>query len=178
MGAFALVMAFIQVTGTTLASEWTEREFAKFRILPKTTTVDRSDEVLIGLEIDLEPGWQFYSENPGEFGVAPECDWTASHNLAEASIYWPKPTRYLYSTDPLVTTLGYKGLTLLPVVLEPEQASEELTVRLDLEYAVCAEICIFDAVDLQLTLPAGRGETTRHGERLEQALADAQAADR
>ncbi len=43
-------------------------------------------------------------------------------------------------------------------------------------HAVCTEVCIFDTVDLRLTLPAGRGKTTRHGERLEQAPADALAA--
>lgn len=177
MGAFALVMAFIQVTGTTLASEWTEREFAKFRILTNATTIDTSGQALIGLEIDLEPGWQFYSEEPGEFGVAPEFDWTASHNLAEASIFWPKPTQYLYSTDPLVTTLGYKGSVLLPVVLGLETDNEDLKIRLDLDYAVCAEVCIFDTVNLGLTLPAGWGERTRHSERLERALAESQASN-
>jgi len=46
-------------------------------------------------------------------------------------------------------------------------------VRMDLEYAVCDEICIFDAVGLRLTLPAGQGAATRHSERLRQALAEA-----
>lgn len=173
MSVFALVFASFQWTDAAVGSEWTQREFAKFRLLPSTTTVDTSSEVLIGLEIDLDPGWQFYSESPGEFGVAPTLDWTASRNLATASVYWPEPTEYLYSTDPPVRTLGYKGFLLVPVVLVPEQVSEEFDIRLVLEYAICDEFCIIDTVGLRLTLPAGRGKTTRHSERLQQTLADA-----
>ena len=127
------------------------------------------------MEVDLEPGWQFYSENPGEFGVAPIFDWSASRNLAEATIMWPKAKRFVYSADPPVVTLGYQDWLLLPVVLEVGELGEDLTIRLDLEYAVCEEICIVDSVDLRLRLPAGRGAATRHGERLRQALADAKA---
>lgn len=175
MGAFGLLVVLIQVTGASVASDWVEREFAKFRFLANTTTTGTSGEVLIGLEIDLEPGWQFYSEAPGEFGVAPVFDWAASRNLAEASIYWPEASQFLYSADPPVSTLGYKGSLLLPVVLQVKTLGDDLSLRLDLEYAVCEEICIFDAVGLRVTLPAGRGEATGHSERLEQALAGAKA---
>lgn len=145
------------------------------RVAARLATTGTSEEVLIGLEIDLEPGWQFYSESPGEFGAAPVFDWTASRNLAKASIFWPEATQFLYSVDPPVSTLGYKGSVLLPVVLEVGKLDDDLHVRLDLEYAVCDEICIFDTVGLRLTLPAGRSEATRHSTRLQRALTDAKA---
>lgn len=173
-GAVALVLS----TAWALAADWTERENVKFRLLAETTAIGGSGEALIGLEVALAPDWQFYHEAPGEFGVAPEFDWAASRNLAAASLHWPEPSRFLYSTDPLVTTLGYKDRLLLPVVLEAKSAGEDLKLRLDLTYAVCAEICLFDEVDLGLTLRAGSGEATRHGARLQEALADALAAAR
>jgi len=173
LGAFVFILASLQLTAAAIPSEWTQREFAKFRLLPNWTAVGGLDEVLIGLEVDLEPGWQFYSMNPGEFGVAPKFDWTKSHNLANVSIHWPKPTRYRYSIDPPASTLGYKGSLLLPVVLEPETVEEDLEVRLALEYAVCDEFCIIDTVGLRLRLPVGRSATTRHSARLQRALQEA-----
>ena len=175
MGAMALVVAFFQVTGTTVASEWTEREFASFRLLPGTTAVEASRDLLVGLEVALAPGWQFYSETPGEYGVAPIVDWSASHNLAEASLHWPAPTAYAYSGDPTIRTLGYKGSLLLPVAVVADRAGEAFELRLALEYAVCEEFCIVDTVELHLDLPPGRAVATPHAARLRQALAAAKA---
>ena len=169
VGTVALILSTVGV----LAAEWIERENVKFRLLAETTATDGSGEALIGLEVALAPGWQFYHEAPGEFGVAPEFDWAASENLAAAALHWPEPSRFLYSTDPLVTTLGYKDRLLLPVFLETGSAGEDLRLRLDLKYAVCAEICLFDEVSLEMTLPAGAGKATRHGARLREALAGA-----
>lgn len=176
MAAIALVVAFLQLANAAVGAEWTEREFAKFRLLSSTTAVGISSEILIGLEIDLEPGWQFYSEDPGEFGVAPTLDWTASRNLANTSVYWPTPTEYIYSTEPPIKTLGYKGSLLVPVVLELVQVSEAFDVRLALEYATCDEFCVIDTVELRLAVPLGRVQVSHHGERLQQALAEARAS--
>jgi suppressor for copper-sensitivity B len=170
-----LLLALLHRPEAAAGSEWTEREFASFRLLQGTTAVEASRDLLVGLEVELAPGWQFYSENPGEFGVAPQFDWSASRNLAEASLHWPAPTAYLYSSDPPISTLGYKGSLLLPVALVAERAGEALELRLALEYAVCEEFCIVDTVELHLALPPGRAVATRHHARLRQALAAARA---
>jgi len=171
-----LLLALLHRPEAVAGSEWTEREFASFRLLPGTTAVEASRNLLIGLEVELAPGWQFYSEAPGEYGVAPHFDWSASRNLVEATLHWPAPTAYVYSSDPPISTLGYKGSLLLPVALVAERAGEAFELRLALEYAVCEEFCIVDTVELRLALPPGRAEATRHHARLEQALGQALAA--
>lgn len=173
-----LLLAVVQRPEAAVGSEWKERAFARFRLLPGTTAVEASRDLLLGLEIELAPGWQFYSENPGEYGVAPHFDWSASRNLAEAAIHWPAPTAYVYSSDPPISTLGYKGALLLPLALVAERAGEALDLRLALDYAVCEEFCIVDSVELRLTLPPGRAQATRHAARLRQALAAALASAR
>src|SRR5690606_14977149 len=37
---------------------------------------------VIGIEIDLAPGWYTYWRMPGEAGIAPVLDWSGSSNLA------------------------------------------------------------------------------------------------
>ena len=170
-----LLLALLQRPEAAAASEWTEREFASFRLLPGTTAVEASRDLLVGLEVVLAPGWQFYSETPGEYGVAPIFDWSASRNLAEASLHWPAPTAYAYSGDPTIRTLGYKDSLLLPVAMVADRANQAFEFRLALEYAVCEEFCIVDTVELHLDLPPGRAEATRHAARLRQALAAAKS---
>ena len=59
--------------------------------------------------------------------------------------------------------------------METKSLNEDLNVRLNLEYAVCNDICVIDTVILNLLLPAGEGKATSHSLRLEQALASATA---
>jgi suppressor for copper-sensitivity B len=157
----ALAIATAGLTDRAIATEWTEREFARFRLLAETTATAGRRQVLIGLE--------------GDFGVAPVFDWAASRNLARALVHWPEPRRVVYSTDPPVSLMGYKQALLLPIVLATESADQDAVIRLSLDYALCEDICIVDSVNLSLALPAGAGETTRHGPRLRKALADAKA---
>ncbi len=178
LGLCAVLLACLAMMDTAEAAGWTEQEFARFRLLPGATAAGDAGEILIGLEVELQPGWQFYSEDPGPYGVAPVFDWSASRNLARAAIHWPAPTRYVYSSDPPIDTLGYKDALLLPVLLEPRAAGEALQVRLSLEYAVCEAYCVIESVELRLALPAGRGEATPHAGRLEEALAQAATESR
>ena len=170
--AVMLLLALIRTTGEGLADDWAEQEFAKFRLLGSSTAMDRSGAALIGLEVKLESGWQFYYESPGEFAVPPEFDWSASRNLASAVVEWPRPAEYHYGETPAISTLGYKDAVLLPIEVEALAADRDLEVHLNLSYAVCEEICVADQVALRLIVPAGPGHPTPHGLRLERALAD------
>lgn len=174
----ALAVVAVCLTHRASATEWTERDFAQFRLLTETTgTAGRSD-VLIGLEVDLDEGWIFSSRTPGDFGVAPVFDWSASRNLARATIHWPEPRRVVYSKNPPVSLLGYKDALLLPIVLTAEFDGQDVDIRLLLDYALCHDYCIVDTVDLGLVLPAGEGETTLHALQLRKALAEAKSEAR
>lgn len=92
-----------------------------------------------GLQVRLAPGWKFYWRNPGEGGVPPRFDWSASRNLAAAAVAWPAPRRITIGTADLH---GYTGEVVLPVALTPERSGEAIAVNLLLEYGICKDICI------------------------------------
>lgn len=103
-----------------------------------------------GLRMVLAPGWKTYWRAPGEGGLAPEFDWSASRNLADVSVEWPRPGVF----DSFgVRTLGYADEVVLPLVLTPEDASAPVQLALDLHYGVCDEICVPEHVSLLLDLP-------------------------
>lgn len=165
-----LIFICLSISFSALAADWVERPFSKFRLWPSTTAIDASTEIVVGLKVKLEPGWQFYGKDPGKYGIAPKFDWSASTNLSSATIYWPQPTRHVYSVSPPVSTLGYKDSVLLPIVIEPANANEDVVLHSVLQYAICADYCVKDTVDIHLTLPSGDGKPTPHSVHLRQVL--------
>jgi DsbC/DsbD-like thiol-disulfide interchange protein len=109
---------------------------------------------VIGLEIALDPGWKTYWRAPGDGGLPPEIDWSASRNLASASVEWPAPVAFeSFGT----TTLGYGGTVVLPVRVVPRDPAEPMALRLRLALGICAEICIPVEASLALDLAPGAG---------------------
>jgi DsbC/DsbD-like thiol-disulfide interchange protein len=94
---------------------------------------------LAAVEIRLAPGWHTYWRVPGEAGIPPRFDWTASSNLADVSYQWPRPQ--IFDSFGL-RTFGYAEELVLPVVLTPTDAGQPMQLALDIAFGVCADICI------------------------------------
>jgi DsbC/DsbD-like thiol-disulfide interchange protein len=90
-----------------------------------------------GVLVELQPGWKTYWRMPGEAGIPPEFTWTTSAP-AKVTVAFPAPRRY---ADQSGETVGYEEVALFPVTVTPEQVGE-LTLSLDLFFAVCKDICI------------------------------------
>ena len=105
-----------------------------------------------GLAISLAPGWKTYWRQPGEAGIPPVFDWSASENLASAEVVWPAPE--LFESFGLAT-LGYAGEVVLPLRLTAADPERAMRVRLTLDYGLCAEICVPARAELALDLAPG-----------------------
>jgi DsbC/DsbD-like thiol-disulfide interchange protein len=105
-----------------------------------------------GVQIDLAEGWKTYWRMPGEAGIAPEFDWSGSHNVADVVVRWPAPGRY---HDASGETIGYAHRVVFPLSVLPENASEPVELALELSYAVCKDICVPARVELSQQLTHG-----------------------
>jgi len=106
---------------------------------------------ILGVELELPPGWKTYWRYPGEAGgVAPSFDWSKSQNLESAEVLYPAPHRL---TDAAGETIGYKGSVTFPVRLKAKDPTKPIDVHLAIDYGVCKEICIPAQAELSLTLP-------------------------
>lgn len=130
------------------------------------TATNGTPEILAAIEIEMKPGWQFYYRTPGEYGVAPIFDWLRSENVDSVTVHWPVPTRYTYSTVPLISTLGYKDAFMLPITIAAKNPNARAELRLRLEYATCNEFCIIDTVELVLDIPNGIADETPDKKRI------------
>ncbi len=107
---------------------------------------------MAALLVELAPGWKTYWRNPGEAGVPPEFDWSASTNLAAAEISWPAPKVFEAFG---MTTIGYSDRMLLPIKVTPSDPTKPIGLRLTLFYGVCEEVCLPATAELSLAIAPG-----------------------
>lgn len=148
------------------ASGWMESAQSRVRLLAARSALDGADSLLLGLQIQLDPGWKTYWRAVGEAGLPPRFDWSGSRNLDGVEALWPAPL-------PVDSTgsWGYADEVVLPLRVRPVDAYAPLHLQLDLDYAVCREICVPLSAKLALDLPAGHGEPTLFAPLIERYLA-------
>jgi DsbC/DsbD-like thiol-disulfide interchange protein len=95
------------------------------------------DGWMTGVRVELDEGWKTYWRMPGESGLPPEFAWTTSVP-ADVQLRYPAPGRF---ADASGETVGYKHEVVFPVAVKAGDALN-VSVDLDLFFAVCKEVCI------------------------------------
>ncbi len=150
---------------TALTTQWLDHEQARVRLLAAGDG-QSADELRLGLQFSLEPGWKIYWRTPGEAGIPPVLDWSGSDNLSSAEMRWPAPRRFtLFGLD----TFGYSGEVVLPIQARAEQAGQPVRLQAQLSYLICSDICIPHDGMLELNLPAGGISPSAEGFLISQA---------
>lgn len=106
--------------------------------------------------------------NSDQVSYPATVDWQGSRNLAEARLLWPAPHRFqLFGLE----TFGYSDSVLLPELVRPEKPGEPMSLRANLRYLVCDEICIPYEAALSLDLPAGPAAPAPEALLIDRAIA-------
>ena len=90
-----------------------------------------------------------YWRHPGDAGVPPRFDFTASTNVTDVTVMWPAPQRF---SDGGTHLIVYKGSIVLPLRVVPENPAKPVTLRLKLEYGICENLCILAEAKSELLL--------------------------
>jgi thiol:disulfide interchange protein DsbD len=111
----------------------------------------------VAIRQDIQKGWHTYWRNPGDSGEATSAKWTLPSGWSVGDWVWPAPQRL--PLGPLMN-YGYTGQVLLPVSLNvPASAAPgtSATLKADVTFLVCADICVPEEAKLQLTVPVVAG---------------------
>lgn len=100
---------------------------------------------IAGLDLSMEDGWKTYWRSPGETGVPPVFDWSGSRNLRSVEVLWPTPE--LFESFGM-QTVGYSHFVVLPLVLEPEDATQPIELKLKATLGVCSDLCVVEEFSL------------------------------
>ncbi len=142
------------------AGPWAENDQAAVRLIASGAATGESGEVQLGLHFKLSDGWKIYWRSPGDAGFPPTTDWAASSNLAEAMQSWPVPHRFsLFGLE----TFGYGDEVVFPINARLERIGERLSLRGQVNYLVCDEICIPHNQEVSLDLAAGPDSRSPEG---------------
>jgi DsbC/DsbD-like thiol-disulfide interchange protein len=118
-------------------SPWQRDQHSAIRLLAGS----RSGAVLLGgIAIQLQPGWKTYWRTPGDSGVPPRFDFSKSENIEAVTVLWPAPTKFDDGAGG--HSLGYHNQIVLPLRIVPKNADKPVTLRADVNYAVCEKLCI------------------------------------
>ncbi len=153
----ALSVGLIMCTGSAraAATNWVgDSRRAVVRLITATDNIAADSTLEAGLEFRFAKGWHGYWRTPGDAGIPPTVDWSASENISGAEISWPAPHRLVI--DELQNSV-YENDVVLPVKLHLKQAHTAVRVKASIEYAACSEICVPLQAELALPLPTGAG---------------------
>src|SRR6476660_2189398 len=119
------------------ASPWQSDVHSAVRLLAGS----RSGAVLLGgIAVQLQPGWKTYWRTPGDSGVPPRFDFSKSDNVEAVTVLWPAPMKFDDGGGGI--SLGYQNQVVLPLRIVPKSTDKPVTLRADINYAVCEKLCI------------------------------------
>jgi DsbC/DsbD-like thiol-disulfide interchange protein len=128
------------------ASPWQKGTHAAVRLLAGS----RSGPVLLGgIAVQLDPGWKTYWRTSGDSGVPPRFDFSKSENIEAVTVLWPAPTKFDDGAGGF--SLGYHDQVVLPLRIVPKSNDKPVTLRAEINYAVCGKICIPVEASTELT---------------------------
>lgn len=116
------------------------------RVIPGWTLPDGRQ--MAALELVLDPGWKTYWRSPGDAGIPPQFDWSASRNLSNVQVTWPTPKVFHQNG---MRSIGYTDRVIVPLTISARKAGKPVRLRGDMILGVCADVCMphrlkFDAM--------------------------------
>jgi len=128
------------------ASPWQKGMHAAVRLLAGS----RSGPVLLGgIAVQLDPGWKTYWRTSGDSGVPPRFDFSKSDNVEAVTVLWPAPAKFDDGAGGF--SLGYHDQVVLPLRIVLKSNDKPVTLRANINYAVCEKICIPVEASTELT---------------------------
>ena len=154
--------------GKSIESSWEGIYEAKIRLVSPLSNTNSSNEIIVGLEYDLEANWKTYWKSPGAGGFPQELNFSDSTNVKAIEILWPTPKAFLILG---LRSLGYDNSVVFPIKIEIIDKFKPVELNLKIHFLVCNDICIPVDANLKLFIPNGEiAELTEHANKVEKYI--------
>ena len=156
-----LIIALALLAIVPFAQAATSQPFAGERLRATLLTAEDAvapdaSTISAGLRIELRDDWKTYWRTPGDVGLAPTIDWSASENVADATMLFPAPTRFRAFG---IENFGYKDEVVLPIEIALRDTGEPVRLEGEINVLVCETICVPEAFSLSLDLAVSADAT-------------------
>lgn len=156
----AVLAAIASPAAAADASAWDGGPRAAMRLIAGAAPKDASGILRAGIEIRLGPGWKTYWRYAGDSGVPPRFRFDRSENVADVAVLFPAPHGFSEEGD---ESIGYKDDVIFPLHVTPRDAGKPVTLRVDLDYAICLNVCVPVTAKAELALPGSGKEDAALG---------------
>jgi suppressor for copper-sensitivity B len=163
---YTFFFSIVSSYSAAISSDWSVSETSKLRLISPYSQND-TQNLLIGLEYEMEPGWKTYWKSPGDGGFAQSLSWENSTNVKNINILWPTPIEFEILG---LTSLGYQNDVIFPLEIELEDELKNTYLNLHVNFLICKEVCIPGDATLFLEIPSGEKKLTDNYFNLEKAL--------
>ncbi|MCF6215999.1 MAG: hypothetical protein L3J58_07485 [Emcibacter sp.] len=137
------------VFANNISSSWIIDQYTKSRLFVGGYDKEKK-HLYLGWQISLKDGWKTYWRSPGDAGLPPRWTWTQNRNIQKISVNWPAPKLlHIFGMD----TYVYYHEVILPITMEISDITKPTSILLNLEYMICAEICIPKEGRYRLDIP-------------------------
>ena len=148
---------FLILLLTTSSSLWSDSFFqasdSSVEVTSESEAMMKGDELLLGLNFKLTPGWHTYWKNPGDAGEGASVTWQLPKGFQTSEILWPGPEAI--PVEPLMT-FGYEDeITLLTKIKALDAAVFPAIVKAKVSWYTCKDICVPQEANLELTIQNG-----------------------
>lgn len=132
--------------------------YVETQIIPEYTAIKPGEPFTVAIVQKITDGWHTYWKNPGDSGESLGVTWTLPPGFTAGDLQWPVPHRI--NIGPL-TNFGYSNKVMLLTAIVPpnDLGDKDVTLKADLEWLVCQEICVPEAASVSLTLPVATADT-------------------
>jgi suppressor for copper-sensitivity B len=140
------------------ASDWAgDNKETQVRLVSAVAGTGDLENLRLGLQFRMEPGWKVYWRSAGTTGYPPVVDWSRSAGIGDVEFLWPAPVRFKIFG---IEAVGYKEEVVFPVNVPLARTGEAVSLPAEVDYLTCKEICIPGRVSLALDIPAGPANAT------------------
>lgn len=178
LGWLMVISAFFPILLTASMAQadtgpWQGTGEVQLRLISATTHHDGTSTLKAGLQVELADGWKIYWRSPGDAGLPPVLDFSASAAVLHHKMDFPAPKRFtLFGLD----TFGYGNEVVFPLTLNLDQSlitssAKDVTLVAAFNGLVCADLCIPVDEILTLQIPAGMASPSQHAFTLAKAEA-------
>ena len=158
---------FFFTNGKALETNWSTGAESQVRLISPLTHNDKQAEIHLGLEYQLQKGWKTYWLSPGDGGFPQEIVWKNSKNIKALEVKWPIPEQFEILG---IQSIGYKDQVIFPIKISLKDITQSTLIVFDINYLTCKDICIPGKAHLELNIPSGKAELTKHFFILEKTL--------
>ncbi|RJT40115.1 hypothetical protein D3227_11815 [Mesorhizobium waimense] len=155
------------------SSVWYNSEGGKVRLVTSGKP-DEAGRIQGVLDIALKPGWKTYWRDPGDAGVPPQIDISASTNISDARFSFPPPQRH---DDGYGKWAGYDHPVSLPITFTLSAPDQSAVIDANIFLGICETICI--PVQTRLSVdPGADPDNAKDAAQVKAAFATLPAAPR